>query len=270
MDAVGENGNDCPVSGPFRWVVWGAVVVAGSLASFEIWQRALDPGQATLANAPPGIQASVEQSVPAIISLNPTATGSQHGRRAKGNGIGRLPGLTLPAGGPAGAFVSVLGGSTSSGQASTGENGSSSAKSSAGSGGSSSPASHDSAERGTPSTKPPPATPTPTPTPNPAPATPTPVTPTPAAPQPATPVVKTLTKKQAKAAEKAAKKQADEAKKAAKKQAEAAAKQAKGAAKQAAQQAKEAADAQKRALAQAATSQRAAEDQAKKAQREAE
>ena len=48
MDAVGENGNDGCVSGPVRWVVLGAVVVAGSLASFEIWQRALDPGQATI------------------------------------------------------------------------------------------------------------------------------------------------------------------------------------------------------------------------------
>src|SRR5690242_15676014 len=100
MDAVGDNGNDCPMPGPLRWVVWGAVVVVGSIASFAIWQRALDPGHETLANTPQAVEASAEQSVPASIPFNLPGSRSQHGQSRHGK-AGRgvhLPGLGLTAG----------------------------------------------------------------------------------------------------------------------------------------------------------------------------
>ena len=59
--------------------MWGAVVVVGSVASFEIWLRALDPGQELPAVAPRGVEATSEKTVPAIISLRPAATPSHRG-----------------------------------------------------------------------------------------------------------------------------------------------------------------------------------------------
>src|SRR5262245_10580310 len=179
MDAVVGNGNDCRMPRPLGWLVLGVVVVVGSIASFEIWLRALDPGQATLGTAPRGVKASAEQSVPVIIPLNPSA---QHAPGASGGGgFGRLPGLNLPGGGAVvgGALIVPIGASsTSGGQASNAAN-TSGSKTATGNGGGSA-AGHDSAVHGNPSTKPkaPPAAPAP----KPKPSNPTPVTPTPPVP----------------------------------------------------------------------------------------
>src|SRR5580765_6682033 len=84
----------------FRWLMWGVVVV-GSVASFEIWLRALDPGQEMPAVAPRGVEATSEKTVPAIISLSPAATASHQGggSHAGGGLFGHLPGVTLSGGG---------------------------------------------------------------------------------------------------------------------------------------------------------------------------
>ena len=50
------------------WFVWGAVVVAGSVLSFEIWKRALEPSHDAVAQAPQIVQPSAERKVPAIIT----------------------------------------------------------------------------------------------------------------------------------------------------------------------------------------------------------
>src|SRR5215471_5802419 len=100
---------------PLRWLLWGSVVVVGSVASFEIWLRALDPGQETPAVAPRGVEATAEKTVHASISLNPSGTASHHGRgsRAGGGIFGHLPGVTLSGG--AGVLVVPVASASSSG-----------------------------------------------------------------------------------------------------------------------------------------------------------
>src|SRR5215469_14269196 len=73
-------------------LVCAAAVVAGSFASYEVWTRALDPGQVTSAGAAPSVLASGESKVPALIRLSPP------GRHATSRGavsrVVLLPGAT--------------------------------------------------------------------------------------------------------------------------------------------------------------------------------
>src|SRR5215208_7651542 len=79
MDVVLENGNDVRMPRTLSWLVWGAVVVAGSILSFEIWKRALEPTPNAVGQAPQTVQPSAERKVPALISPTPSSARSSHG-----------------------------------------------------------------------------------------------------------------------------------------------------------------------------------------------
>src|SRR6266536_41859 len=64
----------------FSWIVWSAVVVAGTVASFQIWLRAFDGGSGLTAGAPTSVAPSLNRKVPAIIGrgTRPSAHGAQN------------------------------------------------------------------------------------------------------------------------------------------------------------------------------------------------
>src|SRR3954467_2004824 len=95
------------------WFVWGAVVVAGSILSFEIWKQALEPTPDAVGRAPQIVQPSAERNVPAIITLTPAggATAKRGPSPAGGGGLsgGSSPGASLAAGASGGAALLLSG-----------------------------------------------------------------------------------------------------------------------------------------------------------------
>ena len=49
------------------WFLWAALVVAGVVASFQIWLRAFDAGPRISAGSPAAVAASGHRQVPAIL-----------------------------------------------------------------------------------------------------------------------------------------------------------------------------------------------------------
>src|SRR5881392_2443184 len=103
MDVVPEIGNDVAVPWSLSWLVWGAVVVAGSVLSFEVWKQALEPTPEAVAPAPQIVAPSVERSVPATVPPTPSGTGS-NGESSSGR-VG-----TLFGGSPVGPLVPAASG----------------------------------------------------------------------------------------------------------------------------------------------------------------
>src|SRR5262249_32878192 len=82
-------------------------VVAGSVGSYEVWVRALDPGEVTSAGAPPGVRASGESKVPALITLSPK--GKHASRHATSHGAAsRIVLLPVAAAGPTSGIAAIL------------------------------------------------------------------------------------------------------------------------------------------------------------------
>src|SRR3954454_24996735 len=111
MDVVLKNGNDVRMPRTLSWLVWGAVVVAGSILSFEIWKRALEPTPNAAARAPQVVQPSAERKVPAIIALTPSGAGSSHGSSPARGGepFGGSPVIPLAPGASGGAAILLPG-----------------------------------------------------------------------------------------------------------------------------------------------------------------
>src|SRR6266536_5761648 len=92
----------------FSWIVWSAVVVAGTVASFQIWLRAFDGGSGLTAGAPTSVAPSLNRKVPAIIGrgTRPNAPGAQaaaNERRSRltpagGAGVQVAPGSSVVTG----------------------------------------------------------------------------------------------------------------------------------------------------------------------------
>src|SRR5512133_1383609 len=98
------------------WLVWGAVVVAGSFLSFQIWQRALEPGHEPSASAPQRVDPAKEGQVPATIRGTPAATASQRGSARSQGSVGSSAGTAVTLGpgasGAGGLVVPGAGGGT--------------------------------------------------------------------------------------------------------------------------------------------------------------
>ena len=90
----------------WSWIVWGAVVVAGSIASYEIWVRALDPGREAAPGVAPRVSATVESKVPVIVTARRHA--SKASRRRQPHHVSTAPTLQTPVQTVTGAVVSPV------------------------------------------------------------------------------------------------------------------------------------------------------------------
>src|SRR3954453_20931386 len=104
MDVVLENGNDLRMPRTLSWIVWGAVVVAGSILSFEVWKQALEPTPGAVAPAPQGVQPSDERVVTAFPPPTESSAGSHPGssRGRRGGVFGGSPPVFSPTPGASG------------------------------------------------------------------------------------------------------------------------------------------------------------------------
>src|SRR3954469_3053829 len=98
------------------WFVWGAVVVAGSILSFEIWKRALEPTPNAVARASQIVELSADRTVPASDALTSTGTGSERGS-SPGRGGGLFGGSVISlAPGASGGAANLLPGAGAGGR----------------------------------------------------------------------------------------------------------------------------------------------------------
>ena len=101
------------------WFVWGAVVVAGSFVSFQIWKRALEPGHEAVAQAPLIVQPAASRTVRATITEKPSGVASGRGSSpTQGGGLlasSPLDSLAAGSSGGAGTVASTAGGGTGDG-----------------------------------------------------------------------------------------------------------------------------------------------------------
>src|SRR3954466_13704160 len=94
------------------WIVWGAVVVAGSILSFEVWKQALEPTPSAVAPAPTAVHPSGERVVTAIAPPKPSGAGSHRGSsRGRSGGLfgGSFPVVSLAPGASGGAAILLPG-----------------------------------------------------------------------------------------------------------------------------------------------------------------